>query len=328
MPIYYFPVVTPSHDLLLATNKGVLKVDPNALQHHTVRLLPPPAPYGQTLALLSSYLYFDKSGNFWLVCGKEVVRIDREGNQQTFTSENGLPPGEINSILQDRENNIWFTNEQNGLAKLVSRQVEFFTQPARGFTMTDMSTRDNSDSVWFYDRFKKSLLLIRGKTKKIFRGLGTLPPADHILIAQKSYVITGKEIYALHFLPGQRYRMSLLFRDTTFIDGNACFDLKGDVILPSSHQLTVLADGKILCVPCPTWPTRQPWTSITGYGLLPGPMNCSFTGSGARRQSFPGLAVPIFPGIAERRESPLGCHRRRRALVGRHAGPWSVLSLF
>jgi ligand-binding sensor domain-containing protein len=49
-----------------------------------------------------------------------------------FTGENGLPPGQINSILQDRENNMWFTNEQNGLVKLVSRQVEFYTQPEPG----------------------------------------------------------------------------------------------------------------------------------------------------------------------------------------------------
>ena len=249
-PICYFPVVTPSHDVLLATSEGIRKVDPTALKHHEIRLLPPPFPWGQAGPLLGSYLYFDRSGNFWMVCGKVVIRIDREGAKQTFTGENGLPPGEINSILQDRENNIWFTNEQNGLVKLVSRQVEFFAHPGRGFTMTDISTRDNSDSVWFYDRYKKSLLLVSGNTKKIFRGLGAFPPANHVIIGQKSYAIAGKEIYALHFLPGQRFRTSLLFRDTSIIDGNACIDRNGNLILPC-YKLTVVVDGKVLQRPLP-----------------------------------------------------------------------------
>ncbi|HEV3326503.1 MAG TPA: two-component regulator propeller domain-containing protein, partial [Puia sp.] len=211
-PAYYFVIVTPSHDILLATDKGVRKVDPDALGHDEIRLLSPPFPYARTSGMLSSYLYFGRDSSLWLVCGKEITRIDREGSKQTFTGENGLPPGQINSILQDCENNIWFTNEQNGLVKLVSRQVEFYTQPEPGFTMTDISARDNSDSVWFYDRFKTSLLLVRGNMMKIYRGVGVLPSAYQVLIGKRSYVIAGKEIYALHFLPGQRYRTSLLFR--------------------------------------------------------------------------------------------------------------------
>jgi signal transduction histidine kinase len=248
-PAYYFAVVTPSHDILLATDEGVRKVDPDALRHNEIRLLPPPYPYFLTRSMRCGYLYFGRDSSLWLVSGKEVTRINREGGEQIFTGENGLPPGQINSILQDLENNIWFTNEQNGLVKLVSRKVEFYTQPEPGFTMTDISARDNSDSVWFYDRLKKSLLLTRGNIRKIYRGIGFLPPANHVLIGQKSYVITGKEIYALHFLSGQRYRTSLLFRDTTLIDGNGCFDRKGNLILPSHTKLTVVADGKVVQSP-------------------------------------------------------------------------------
>jgi streptogramin lyase len=168
--------VTPSHDILLATDEGVRKVDPDALRHNEIRLLPPPFPYILTRSMRCNYLYFGRDSSLWLVSGKEITRIDREGGKQTFTGENGLPPGQISSILQDLENNIWFTNEQNGLVKLVSRQVEFYTQPEPGFTMTDISARDNSDSVWFYDRLKKSLLLTRGNIRKIYRGIGFLPP--------------------------------------------------------------------------------------------------------------------------------------------------------
>jgi signal transduction histidine kinase/ligand-binding sensor domain-containing protein len=244
--VYFSAAQTPFHDLLLATDDGVRKVDPEALERHEIRLLPPPLPYAVTNVMVSTCLYFDRGGGLWLVCGKDIIRIGREGDQQTFSGENGLPPGQILSILQDRENNIWFTNEQNGLVKLVSRYVEFFTEPAPGFTVSDISARNNSDSVWFYDRFRKTLLLMRGKTTKLFRGLGDVSPANRILIGKRSYFIAGKEIYALQFLPGQRYRTTLLFRDTTAIDGNACFDRKGDLILPSHSKLTVLVDGNVL----------------------------------------------------------------------------------
>ncbi len=53
----------------------------------------------------------------------------------------------------------------------------------------------------------------------------------------------------MQFLPGQRYRTSLLFRDTTLIDGNGCFDRKGNLILPSHSKLTVVVDGRVLQSP-------------------------------------------------------------------------------
>ncbi|HMH24072.1 MAG TPA: two-component regulator propeller domain-containing protein [Puia sp.] len=243
--IYYFPVVSPSHELLLATGDGVRKIDPDGLRHNHILTLPLPFSYRETGSLTCSFLYFDRSGNFWLVSGKTVSRIDRDGNKQVFTQENGLPPGQTNSILQDRENNIWFTNEQNGVVRLVGRQVQFYTQPEAGFTVTDMSARANSDSVWFFDRHKERLLLVRGGMKKIYRCIGVLPPADHILIGQKGYLIGNKAIYALHFLPGQRFRASLLYQDPALIDGNAFFDRRDNLILPSL-KLIVLAGGKIL----------------------------------------------------------------------------------
>lgn len=243
--VFYFAAVTPAHTILLATGEGVRAVDTFALQNGILRLLPPAFPYSKAEHLISSCLYFDRSGDFWLVCGKEVNRIDGKGKRQIFSDNNGLPPGEIFSIMQDRENNMWFTNEQNGLVKLVSHQVEYYTQPAPGFTMTDISTRESSDSVWFYDSHNKSLLLIRGNTEKIYRALGAVPRADRFVIGRSSYIITGKAIYALVFLPGQRYRTSLLFSDTTIVDGNACTDRKGDLIL-SSYQLTVVVNGKVI----------------------------------------------------------------------------------
>ncbi|HZE85393.1 MAG TPA: two-component regulator propeller domain-containing protein, partial [Puia sp.] len=244
-PLYYFAVVTPSHDLLLSTGDGVRKIDPEALLHDHFHLLLPPFPYQHTGAFAANYLYFDREKNFWLVSGKAITRIDGEGNEQVFEEENGLPPGQTSSILQDRENNIWFTNEQNGVVKLVSPQVQFYTRPEPGFNVTDISARDNSDSVWFYDRDKRSLLLVRGTTKKIYRGLGILPPANHILIGQKGYMIGNKEIYALHFLPGQQFQASLLYRDSSFIDGNVLFDRKGNFILVF-QKLIVLINGKIV----------------------------------------------------------------------------------
>jgi signal transduction histidine kinase/streptogramin lyase len=239
-----FSALTPANDLLLAMDNGIRKVDPETLSHHILRLLPPPAPYSAAKDIGSNFLYFDKDASLWLVASGRIIRIDKDGNNQQFTEASGLPPGPITSLLQDRENNIWFTNEQNGVVKLVNRQVQFYTQLERGFVVTDIYAGGSSDSVWFYDAHKKTLRLMAGNASKTYQGTGPLPEGGRILIGPQSYLLGAKEIYTLHFLSGDKFRASLLFRDTIGIGGNACRDQNGNFIL-TSNKLTLLANGKV-----------------------------------------------------------------------------------
>jgi len=249
--LYTFAALTPSGDLLLTTDEGVRKVDAGALSHNTFQLLLPPHPYAAAGSIPSEYLYFDSDSSLWLVPPHKVVRIGRDGSQQEFSEAGGLPAGGTTSILEDRENNIWFTNEQNGIVKLVSRHVQFYPQPAPGFTVTDISARSNSDSIWFFDADKKNLLLKTGSSEKTYHAAGPLPQATHLLVGpKKAWLIGPRDIYTLHFLPGQQFRASLFFHDTTVVDGNACFDPDGNVII-SSIKLTYLTNGNVKQYPIP-----------------------------------------------------------------------------
>lgn len=242
-PIFFFPIVTPSGDVLVATSEGVRKVGFDGCH-----LQPPPHPYERAGAIPGGYLYFDRSENLWLLNGQKAIRIDRGGNAITFSSVNGLPPGDITGVLQDRENNIWFTNEENGLIRLVSRQVELYTHPMPGFTVSDISSRDDNDSVWFFDRGRKMLLMTRGDNKTMFHGLGAIPAGERILFGASNYMIAGKSVYGIELLSGNRFRASLLHRDTSFIYNGACLDHRGNLVL-CSDRLTVVAHGKVLQTP-------------------------------------------------------------------------------
>lgn len=242
--LYTFAAITPAGHLLITTDQGVREVDAEALSHHTFHLQSPPHPYTEAANILSEYLYFDRDSSLWLVPVHKVIRIDRNGNQQEFSEAGGLPTGGTTSILQDRENNIWFTNEQNGIVKLVSRHVQYYPQPEPGFTVTDISARNNNDTIWFFDAAKRTLLLTIGHAKRTYHAAGPLPPAGHLIAGSKIYLVGSHDIYTLRLLPGQQFRATLLFHDTSVIDGNAYMDPEGNVII-SSTKLTRLSNGRI-----------------------------------------------------------------------------------
>ena len=242
--LFYSLLRSPANDLLVSTNTGIRKIDPGALTQNTIRLLDLPPPYQAANFLPCHFMFFDNAHNLWLTSGKEIIKIDREGVQRSFNTSNGLPGGINNSIFQDQENNIWFTNGQNGITKLANQQLQFYGQPQPGFTISDLSASNLDDSVWCYDNTRRDLLLLTGKTQKIIHGIGPLPPQGHIVIGKDAYMISANKIYAIQFLPGQQFRLSLLYQDSIDIDGNACLDRQGNLVLAST-RLTLLQSGKV-----------------------------------------------------------------------------------
>ncbi len=244
----YFLTRSPLNDILVATGTGVRKIDPLALRQNSIHLVDLPPPYQAANHLSASYLFFDNLQNLWLAVGKEILLIDHQGIKHSFTTGNGLPEGIYNSIFQDRENNIWFTKEQNGIVRLVSREIKFYTQPDSGFTVTDLSAVCTSDSVWFYDFYRHNLMVFAGNRQKIIHGVGAFPSYGHIIVGKNAYLLSANKIYGLHFLPGQRFRASLLFQDTSNLDGNTCFDHDNNLVV-SSFKLTFIRAGRIAQYP-------------------------------------------------------------------------------
>jgi signal transduction histidine kinase/streptogramin lyase len=246
---YFFTSLarSPSGEVIVSTLTGNFTVDLSALKMDTVKMLPMFSPYGAAGGILCNYMMFDRSGNLWLVAGKEVVRMDRNGVPASIGdigAAGDLPVGEINSLFEDREGNIWLTNTQNGIARLQSQQVRWHPQFQPDFTVNDIFARPSTDSVWGYDWGRHSLLLLTGKTREVFRGVGPLPPNGHILFNQSGWLIDQNTIYQLHFLAGNRFRATVAFQDTAAIDGRDCQDLRGFLVLPTA-RLTVFGPGRI-----------------------------------------------------------------------------------
>jgi len=121
---FYSLLQSPSNDILVGTATSIRKIDLPALQHNEIRLLPLPSPYQAASSIPGYYMFFDRSRDLWISTAKGIIKIGREGNEQVFNTASGLPAGINNFIFEDRENNIWFANAQNGIAKLANQQVQ------------------------------------------------------------------------------------------------------------------------------------------------------------------------------------------------------------
>lgn len=235
---FYGAIESPVHDILLNTNKGIQKLDTNALSEHRIRLIHYPAGYGPY-----KYMYFDRNRALWLATAGELMRIDAEGNRQSFAPWSGITGGAINFILQDHENTMWFGSEQNGVLKLVTRGLQFYPRIVPGFIASDLSC--HNDSVWLYDQLDHELLLVKKDlTTKLFYGQGKLPHAGRILMGKRAYFVCGNCIYSLQF-HGRHFRAILLYRDSIPIEGNIRFDNNGNVVIART-KLTLLIGKTVL----------------------------------------------------------------------------------
>jgi signal transduction histidine kinase/ligand-binding sensor domain-containing protein len=241
--IFMTSVKSPEGHVLVSTGGGVRLVDEDALNGGILRLVPLSFPFGSANSIIATSLYFDRAGSLWLATAKGVIKIDRQGREQAFGVENGVPAGEVTAILEDKENNIWFANAQNGIAELVNQHVQLFPNVLPGFTIDDFYADANSDSVWCYDIVRRRLMLLAGNTHAFFQCRDSLPAAGQILIGKKSYFISNHSVYVLNFLPGNTFKATEIYHDSVTITGNSIFDKRGNLFVASMYPLFIL-DGK------------------------------------------------------------------------------------
>jgi signal transduction histidine kinase/ligand-binding sensor domain-containing protein len=247
----YFVTKSPEGDVILATRNGVRRVDTAALRQNNIVLGAMPFPYRATDTVLASYLYFDHSNNLWLATGNAIIKIDREGKTLNLNTSNGLPAGNNNSIFQDGENNMWFTNDQNGISKLARQEVEFYSEPRPGFVITDIYADGRSDSTWLYDAMHRMLMLDCKSGRKIFHGTGKPPPLGQIIIGKDAYLLNANVLYSLQFLPGRRFEARPIYQqqgdfETIMAGGYASglMDAEGHLVV-CSNKLGILLSGKL-----------------------------------------------------------------------------------
>jgi signal transduction histidine kinase/ligand-binding sensor domain-containing protein len=241
-------VRAPSGEVIVSTSAGLHAIDPaslgkDSLEKDSVHLLSIPSPYAAAAGYRCDYMMIDRDSNLWLATAKQIVKSDRSGNLTVIDAAGDPPIGAINFLFQDREGNIWLTKSQDGIARLQSQQVQFYQQGQSDFTVNELTGRPDSDSVWCYDWGRRSLLMSTKQSRQLYRGVGPLPPSGHLLFNQSGWLTSGKTIYQLHFLPGNRFTATVVYQDTVGIDGRTLLDRKGNFVLPSS-RLTVFDAGK------------------------------------------------------------------------------------
>ena len=237
-------VRAPSGEIFISTMDGLRTIDPHSLDKDSVSLLPLPSNYEAAAGIQSNSMLIDREGNLWLATARQIIKASRSGTLTVIDAVGDPPVGAINFLFQDLEGNIWLTKSQDGIARLQSQQVQFFPQNQPDFTVNEISARPGSDSVWCYDWGRRNLLLLTTLRRQVFHGVGPIPAAGHILFTRSGWLTSQNTLYQLHFLPGNRFRVTIAYQDTAVIDGRTCLDRQSNLILPST-RLTVFGDGGV-----------------------------------------------------------------------------------
>lgn len=79
----------------------------------------------------------DRRNNIWIATLHGVIKIDENGNEKTFTIENGLPGDDAWKVFEDNESNIWVVFKSSGVAKLTN---EAFTLETKELSAIDVKS--------------------------------------------------------------------------------------------------------------------------------------------------------------------------------------------
>jgi signal transduction histidine kinase/ligand-binding sensor domain-containing protein len=247
---FFYVALSPAKDILVSTRQGIFKLDTATLYKQRIHLLPAGPSYAAAGTGPCKSMYVNSAGNIWVSTDEGIVRIDKQGHVKQFTSWNGLQTNGITCMLEDREKNMWFGSEQNGILKLVNQEVQLYHEYLPGFVTTDIYASPGSDSVWLFDQPHWQLLLLAGNKQQLFHGEGKVPLPRRLLISKKAYLLGIGGVYELRF-EGQHFRAVPIYRSSTPMDGYFCFDRNGDLINVST-KLTVIVGKKIFHQDLPT----------------------------------------------------------------------------
>ena len=135
-----------------------------------------PGEAGQT------QIYADRRGGLWVIhsLGHDGTwYIQADGAVQHLTTANGLPLGQINCWLQDRENNVWLGFEGGGLAQLRPRYFETLYPPASAPGGVVRSVcEDREDGIWLGCDDGKIFRYFDGNFARITLPRGNAPVAE------------------------------------------------------------------------------------------------------------------------------------------------------
>jgi ligand-binding sensor domain-containing protein len=232
----------------LQTGDGLKTLDQGDLMKGQIRFIPPPPLYKAGENRRARYLYFDREDNLWIVDEQGTLKINNRGQTKSFTTENGLSVNFQSSIFQDRENIMWFLNQQTGMSKLANHgyELQAFVKP--GF-ISDIYADHRSDSVWFVDPMRKKLLLKYPNGSREF-SLDFPEEIDKMVSSGKTNYFAGNGGIYESGMNSKKNKIDLKFLDSSAIGlsrGASCIltDNNGNVVFLNWYINAVIKNKTI-----------------------------------------------------------------------------------
>jgi ligand-binding sensor domain-containing protein/signal transduction histidine kinase len=128
--------------LWIATNKGVAHYSPQALEKQLVFLKSLENIFVRSVHVLND-------NNIWIVSASGIYNY-RNGEIRTFTSKEGFSNANTNVILCDREGNLWFGTDGDGLYQLNSELfIHYNSEHGLSDAPITSIIKDGQGDYWF-----------------------------------------------------------------------------------------------------------------------------------------------------------------------------------
>jgi serine phosphatase RsbU (regulator of sigma subunit) len=192
--------------------------------------------------------YKDKNGSIWIGTSNGLIKQKSDGTVTLFKKQNGLVDNSIWSIYQDRESNMWFASDQNGISRLASERFFMYSMKDSLFA-DEIKAVDQAPSGEYWLGSKRGLSKINGKRVKNYNNVALLGNSDLWSIAHDD-----KGTYYIGSTNGLLVTQGETFKriNARDIDSelNAVFsillDKKGDIWLGTQKGVATLKDGYIV----------------------------------------------------------------------------------
>ena len=254
-PEVFDVIVSPQHDILVATSHGLKMLDKAAMKKGEIMLATIPLKYMVATNAVAHVLYFDKQQNLWMALGDEVMKIDQKGKKKTFSMKNGLLVNRQYSLFQDKEQSMWFINDQTGVSKLTNQQFEYYDEIRPGFKASDIYADIHSDSVWFMDYAHKKLIVQLPNHEEEYDIEGGAYWLTNQIPSYKRNYLTGQfEIYRYDEFQKGKIRPRLIFSWRDSMTGVpkvnfAIPDQHGNLLFSNESINAVLPNDQIVSYP-------------------------------------------------------------------------------
>ncbi|MBA3662645.1 MAG: hypothetical protein H0W61_00355 [Bacteroidetes bacterium] len=128
--------ITSKGDTLLATGRGILQVKLGKIEYLSV---------GEEIILKQNVFCIEElNGALWFGTDKGAYKKEG-GNLIHFNSKNGLTDNNVHSIFKDKESNLWFASDADGIFKFKENNFSFYDKSFGLVNPTIMGVSQTTD---------------------------------------------------------------------------------------------------------------------------------------------------------------------------------------